>query len=86
MTWALSGVRLRALTDRTAKNAKIQDVAHWIETGELRDDTKPPVEADPAVLVAREQIKKDGRLIVENVAKVIEQWQQDRTSKPEKPT
>lgn len=81
----MAGLRRRAIIQRTAENAKIPDLAHWIETGEIRQPAAP-VEADPAVLVAQEQIRKDGRLIVENVIKAVEQWRQAQTLKPEKPT
>lgn len=85
MTWAVAGFRRRAIIQRTADNADIPDVAHWIETGEIRQqDRQPPVD-DPAVLVALEQIRKDGRVIPENVAKAIDEWRA-KTLKPAEPT
>ena len=78
----MAGVRRRAIVQRTADNAKIPDVAHWIETGEIREQDRRPPADDPAVLVALEQIKKDGRLIIENVTKAIEQWREAQTLKP----
>ena len=86
MTWAVAGVRRRAIIQRTADNAKIPDLAHWIETGEIRDNTRRPPEDDPAVKIAQEQIRKDGRLIVENVTKAVEQWRAAQTLKPDEPT
>lgn len=69
------GFRRRAIVQRIADNAEIHDVEYWIETGELRDrHAGQPPEDTPEVHVAREQIRKDGRLIVENVTKAIEQW------------
>jgi hypothetical protein len=75
----VAGVRRRAFIQRVAANAKIPDVAHWIETGEIRDQTRRPPGDDPAVLIALEQIRKDGRLIVENVTKAVEQWREAQT-------
>lgn len=69
-----------------ADNAKIPDVAHWIETGEIREPNQRPSEDAPEVKIAREQIRKDGRLIVENVTRAIEQWREQQTSKPVEPT
>lgn len=78
----MAGVRRRAIIQRTADNAKIPDVAHWIETGEIREQDRRPPADDPAVLVALDQIQRDGRLIVENVTKAIEQWRGAQTLKP----
>jgi hypothetical protein len=86
LKWAVSGFRRRAIIQRTADNAKIPDLAHWIETGEIRDDSRPPPEEDPAVKIAAEQIRKDGRLIVENVTEAIEKWREQQTLKPAEPT
>ena len=87
MTWAVAGVRRRAIIQRIADNAKIPDVGHWFETGEIRKPNRRPPEDAPEVKIAREQIRKDGRLILENVTKAIEQWRdQHKTSKPARPT
>lgn len=88
MTWAAAGVRCRAIIQHIASDAKIPDVAHWIETGEIRRSAadRPPPEDAPEVHVAREQIRKDGRLIVENVTRAIEQWREQQTLKPAEPT
>ena len=75
------------MIQRIADNAKIPDVAHWIETGKIRRevDQQPP-EDTPEVHIAKEQIRKDGRLILENVTKAIEQWRAQQTSKQAGPT
>ena len=86
MTWAVAGIRRRAIVQRIADNAKIPDVGHWIETGEIREPYTKPAEDTPEVQVAKEQIRKDGRLIVENVTRAIEQWREQQTSKPVEPT
>ncbi len=87
MTWATIGFRRRAILQRIADNEEISDVEHWIETGQLRQRRPgPPPEDTPEVHVAREQIRRDGRLIVENVTRAIEQWrEQHQTSKPAEP-
>ena len=74
MTWAEIGVRRRAIIQRIADNEKLPDVNHWIEAGELREPNRRPPEDTPEVLIAREQIRKDGRVIVENVTRAIEEW------------
>lgn len=79
-------MRLRLACQRTAIWANNWDSATWIRTGRLtsrQDD--PPAEQDPAVLIAQEQIRKDGRLILENVTKAIETWRA-KTLKPDEPT
>jgi hypothetical protein len=86
LTWAVSGFRRRAIIQRTADNAKIPDLAHWIETGEIRDETRRTIEDDPAVQIAAEQIRKDGRLIVENVTEAVNKWREQQTKKPAAPT
>jgi len=86
LTWAVAGVRRRAIVQRIADNAKIPDVGHWIETGEIREPSEKPAEDTPEVQIAKEQIRKDGRLIVENVTKAIEQWRDQQTSKQAEPT
>ena len=75
MNWAEIGVRRRAIIGRIAQNEKLPDVNHWIETGELRDATnrKPP-EDTPEVHIAKEQIRNDGYVNVENVTRAIEEW------------
>ena len=86
MTWAEIGVRRNAIIQRIAQNEKLPDVNHWIETGELREPNRKPPEDTPEVHVAKEQIRKDGYVNVENVRRAIEEWQdQHKTSKPEKP-
>jgi hypothetical protein len=35
---------------------------------------QPPPESDPAVLVAHEQIRKDGRVIPENIERAVNEW------------
>ncbi len=87
MNWAEIGVRRRAIIQRIAQNEKLSDVNHWIETSELRGPDRRPPEDAPEVHIAREQIRKDGRLIVENVTRAIEEWRdQHKTSKPDEPT
>lgn len=79
-------MRLRLACQRTAIWANQWDPATWIRTGALtsrRDE--PPAEQDPAVLIAQEQIRKDGRLILENVNEAIEAWRA-KMSKPVEPT
>jgi hypothetical protein len=81
-------MRLRLVAQRTAIWAANWDAANWIQTGRL-DEQPAAAQTDqptPAQLIAREQIRRDGgKLIVENVIKAVEQWQQ-QTSKPDEPT
>lgn len=78
-------MRLRLVNQRTAIWAKDWDVPEWIRNGRLRDQTQESEPEDPAVLVGREQIRKDGgRLIVENVNRAIEEWRV-KTLKPDGP-
>ena len=74
MTWAQIGIRRRAIIERIAQNEKLPNVNHWIETGEIRDADQKPPEDSPEVHIAKEQIRKDGRIIVENVTRAIEEW------------
>jgi hypothetical protein len=68
-------MRLRLACQRTAIWSSPWDPAHWIKHGELRTPAaEQPVENDPAVLVAQEQIRKDGRLIVEHVTAAVDAW------------
>jgi len=85
LNWAEIGVRGRSVIQRVADNAKSGQINRWTETGEL-DATASiqPPEDRPEVHIAREQIRKDGRIIIENVTRAIEQWQQT-TSKPAAP-
>ena len=80
-------MRLRLVLQRTAiwaSGAEWNPVA-WIRgTDGRRNDRRPP-EEDPAVKIAAEQIRKDGRVIPENVTKAVELWR-EKTLKPEKPT
>jgi len=85
LTWAAAGVRRRAIIQRIADNAKIPDVAAWIETGQLREPNRRPPEDKPAVKIAKDQIRKDGRVIIENVTKAIERWRDQQTLKPDEP-
>ena len=80
MTWAEIGVRRRAIVQRIADNEKLPHLNHWIETGDIGEllESKPS-EDSPEVHVAKEQIRKDGRLIVENVTRAIEEWRQHKT-------
>lgn len=78
-------MRLRLYYQRTAIWKEKFDAAHWIRTGNVRASNAAPPEDDPAVKIAQEQIRKDGRLIVENVTKAVEEWQ-PKTSKPAEPT
>ncbi len=76
-------MRLRLVCQRTAIWADKWDAGAWIRSGQLLTpqptSDQPP---DPAELVAREQIRRDGgRFIVENVLRAIEEWQV-KTSKP----
>ena len=80
MKWAEVGVRERSLIQRIAQNSKLSNPNHWIETGELRGQSCRPAEDTPEVHIAKEQIRKDGRIIVENVTRAIEEWrEQHRT-------
>ena len=76
MTWAEIGVRRRSIIQRIAQNANLPDVNHWIETGEITGtrENGPPPEDTPEVHIAKEQIRKDGKVIVENVTRAIEEW------------
>ncbi len=79
MNWAVKGVRERATIQRVADNAKVGQLEHWIETGKLQslDRSRPP-EDTPEVHIAKEQIRKDGRVIIENVTRAIEEWREQR--------
>ena len=78
-------MRLRLVNQRTAIWAKDWDVTEWIRAGRMQDPTQEAEAKDPAVLVGREQIRKDGgRLIVENVNRAIEEWRA-KTLKPDEP-
>ena len=75
MTWAAEGMRLRLVCQRTAIWADKWDSAAWIRTGKMREKSdQPPPESDPAVLVAHEQIRKDGRVIPENIERAVNEW------------
>lgn len=81
--WAETGVRERATIQRVADNAKGGQLDHWIETGHLGSQSSRPPEDSPEVHIAKAQITKDGRIIIENVTRAIEEWrEQHRTSKP----
>jgi len=68
-------MRLRLVLQRTAIWASKWDPAAWITTGQMREMIdQPPPESDPAVLVAAEQIRKDGRVVIENVTKAVDEW------------
>ena len=85
--WAEVGVRERSVIQRVADNAKTGQIEHWIKTGELRGQSCRPPEDTPEVHIAKAQIRKDGRLIVENVTRAIEEWrEQHKTSKPVEPS
>ena len=80
-------MRLRLVCQRTAIWADNWDAAAWIRSGLLLPNqptaARPP---DPAELVAREQIRRDGgRFIPENVIQAVKEWQV-KTSKPVEPT
>ena len=81
-------MRLRLASQRTAiwASAEEWDPAYWIQTGGLRNpEADRQAEEDPAVLVARDQIRKDGgQLIVENVTKAVDAWRA-KTLKPDEP-
>jgi hypothetical protein len=88
LKWAEVGVRERSLIQRIAQNSKLPNPNYWVETGDLGGQPcrKPP-EDTPEVHIAKEQIRKDGRLIVENVTRAIEKWRdQHKTSKQAEPT
>ena len=78
---------MRLFNQRTAVWAEKWDAAYWIRTGNIREQApERPAEDDPAVLIAREQIAKDGGiLIVENVTRAVEAWRQ-KMSKQDEPT
>jgi hypothetical protein len=79
-------MRLRLVSQRTAIWAQNWDAAYWIQTGKLRTpESQRPAEDDPAVKIAQEQIRKDGRVIPENIAKAVEEWRA-KMSKPAEPT
>lgn len=78
MTWAEIGVRRRAIIQRFADNDKLSNVNHWIETGKTRGPDRRPPEDAPEVHIAKEQIRKDGKVIPENVTKAIEEWRDQR--------
>lgn len=79
-------MRLRLVCQRTAIWAQNWDAAAWIQTGRIESPNDgPPAEQDPAVLVAQEQIRKDGRVIPENIARAVDQWRA-KTLKPAEPT
>jgi hypothetical protein len=88
LTWAERGVRERATIQRIADNAKAGQLEHWIETGHLQSlDRSRPAEDTPEVHIAKAQIRKDGRIIIENVTRATEEWrEQHKTSKLEEPS
>lgn len=74
-----AGVRKRLYDQSICVWAKEWDPGHWIQTGEVREQSQTPrrVEEDPAVMVARDQIRKDGdRVIPENIERAVGEWRE----------
>ena len=70
-----------------ADNATAGQLGCWVETGELGGGNERPPEDTPEVHIAKEQIRKDGKVIPENVARAIEEWRDHhKTSKPAEPS
>jgi len=66
-----------------ADNAKAGLLGCWVETGDLLEESGRPPEDTPEVHIAKEQIRKDGKVIPENIARAVEEWrEQHKMSKP----
>ncbi len=66
-----------------ADNAKAGQLGRWVETGELLGESGRPPEDTPEVHIAKEQIRKDGKVIPENVTRAVKEWREHhKTSKP----
>ena len=80
-------MRERALIQRVADNGQAGELDRWSETGELGGRNERPAEDTPEVHIAKEQIRKDGKVIPENVERAIVEWrEQHKTSKPVGPS
>ncbi len=70
-----------------ADNAKADQLGEWVETGQLGERSSRPPEDTPEVHIAKEQIRKDGKVIPENIARAVEEWrEQHKTLKPAEPS
>lgn len=71
------GVRFRLSDQSFCVLSRDWDVSHWIQTGKVREQSQKPrrVEEDPAVMIARDQIRKDGdQVIPENIERAVNEW------------
>ena len=64
-----------------ADNATAGQLGYWVETGELAERSSKPLEDTPEVHIAKEQIRKDGKVIPENITRAVEEWRDHKTSK-----
>lgn len=66
-----------------ADNAKAGQLGRWVETGNLLEESERPPEDTPEVHIAKEQIRKDGKVIPENITRAVEEWREHhKTLKP----
>ena len=59
-----------------ADNAKAGQLGCWVDTGDLLGESARPPEDTPEVHIAKEQIRKDGKVIPENITRAVEEWRE----------
>ena len=71
-----AGVRFLLTHQRFAINReKAFDAEQWIWHAKVKEpETSRYQPDDPVVLVAQQQIAKDGMVIIENVTRAVEEW------------